>query len=33
MEGDLVWVTVGSFRIADLAILLGFGKLGDDGYS
>lgn len=31
MEWDLVWIGVGCFGVTSLAVLLGFGKLGDDG--
>jgi len=30
MEWDLVWVTTRGFGIANLAVLLGLGELGDD---
>jgi hypothetical protein len=31
MERNLVWVTSRGLGIADLAVFLGLGELGDDG--
>jgi hypothetical protein len=30
MERNLVWITTRGFRVADLAVFLGFGELSDD---